>query len=175
MAQPYIGEIRMFAGNFAPLNYLFCQGQALTISQYDALYSLLGTTYGGDGVNTFNLPNLQSRVAINQGTDSQGNTYAIGNNGGVEQVILTPNQLPSHNHAMEANNNTGSATAASGRAAIFAATNAGVNVYAMGTSTAVMSPKAISFTGGNQPHSNIKPFQCINFIIAVFGVYPPRG
>lgn len=175
MAEPYIGEIRMFAGNFAPENYMFCQGQTLSISEYDVLYTLIGTTYGGDGVNTFQLPNLQSRVAIHQGPDGQGNTYVQGQTGGVEQVTLNTNQLAVHNHNMNADNTAGSATAASGSGAIFGTTNSGVNAYGTGSSLATLSTNAIGATGGALPHSNIKPFQCINFIIAMYGVYPSQN
>ncbi len=175
MAEPYIGEIRMFAGNFAPQGYQLCQGQTLPISDYEVLFNLIGTTYGGDGQSTFNLPNLQSRVAIHQGADGSGNSYVIAQKGGQEAVILTASQLPVHGHALAANNTVGAATATSGSGALFGATTAGTNVYGTGATLAALSTKAISATGNSQPHSNVKPYQCINFIIATEGVYPSQN
>ncbi len=175
MAEPYIGEIRLFAGTFAPLGYMFCQGQSLSISDYPALFSLLGTFYGGYGQNTFSLPNLQSRLAIHAGSDSVGDTYPLGQTGGSESVTLTTNNLPFHNHSMLANNNGGSANSTSGAGGTFGNTSATSNsVYGTGGS-ATLSTKAISSTGGNQSHSNIKPFLCVNFIIATEGQYPTQN
>ena len=176
MSQSYIGEIRMFGGNFAPAGWMFCQGQLLSISQYDTLFALIGTTYGGDGQTTFALPNLQSRLAIHQGSDGLGNTYGIGQTGGVEQGALNSNQLPSHNHFMAANGNADSGASSSGTNTIFGSPNNEDTVYGPGSSTTALSPKAIGiFNQGSLPHSNIKPFQCINFIISMFGIYPTQN
>ena len=164
MSTPYIGEVRIFAGNFAPVGWLLCQGQQVSISDYDVLFNLIGTTYGGDGVNTFALPNLASRIPYHQGSG-----YALGQTGGVEQVTLTQQQLPSHTHTAWANGG-GADQAAPGN-----------NYWGAGTLTAytkdqapdvTMSPKSLTPAGGNQPHDNMPPYLCLNFIIATEGVYP---
>ena len=176
MGQSYIGEIRMFGGNFAPNGWLFCQGQLLSISEYEVLFQLIGTTYGGDGQSNFALPNLQSRLALHQGSDGQGNTYSQGMTGGVEQVTLTSNQMASHNHPMIANGNAGSGTTATGTNAIFGSPTSNETVYGPGSSTTPLSPKAIGISnGGSLPHSNIKPYLCVNFIISLYGVFPSRS
>lgn len=166
MSDPFIGEIRMFGGNYAPDGWLFCQGQLVSISDYDTLFALIGTTYGGDGVNTFGLPNLASRVPIHAGNGG-GGSYVIGQNGGAETVTLTSQQLPVHTHQAAASN-AGSTTSPSG--AVWAAGATGQ--YAQSTPTVSMSPSALSSYGGNQPHDNMLPFLAINFIISMFGIYP---
>jgi microcystin-dependent protein len=170
MGQPYIGEIRMFAGNFAPVGWAFCQGQLLPISEYDTLFNLIGTTYGGDGQSTFALPNLASRVPMHTGA-SAGSNYVIGQLAGEEQVTLTVNQIPAHSHVPQANSGAGSQTSPAN------------NVWAGSTSlpysgnapTAGMAPQAIGLDGGSQPHDNMIPFVAINFIISLFGVYPTQS
>ena len=175
MAQPYIGEIHMFAGNFAPVGYMFCQGQTLNISDYETLYTLIGTTYGGDGQTTFKLPDLQSRVPIHMGADAQAGTYTLGQTGGAESVTLTTNQLPVHTHPLYANNNADAAVATTGSGTLFAATTGTANVYGTGTTTALSAKAVGPNNGGSQPHANIKPYLAINFIIAVEGVFPQRS
>ena len=176
MAQPYIGEIRMFAGYFVPQGYQFCQGQLLSISEYEVLFQLIGTTYGGDGQTNFALPNLQSRVAIHAGSDGQGNTYTVAQTGGLESVTLNTAQLPNHNHPLQANATSGSANVGGGAGTTFGNTDGdGFQAYGAGDSLATLSGKAIGVTGGSQPHSNIKPFLSINFIIATQGAYPPHS
>lgn len=165
MSQPFVGEIRMFAGNFAPAGWMFCQGQLLAIAENDTLFTLIGTTYGGDGQSTFALPDLQSRVPIHI-----GNGFVLGQNGGVEQVTLTVNQIPSHTHAPQANSDNGTATTPTGN--VWAA-SADSSQFAIGT-TGNMNASAASLVGGSQPHDNMLPYLAINFIISLFGVFPSQ-
>ncbi|MFL6161775.1 MAG: phage tail protein [Jatrophihabitantaceae bacterium] len=163
MSDPYIGEIRMFGGNFAPVGWLFCQGQLLPISQYDALFNLIGTTYGGDGQSTFALPDLQGRIPVHQGSG-----FVLGQVGGVESVTLNGNQNPVHTHQPVA---AAVATSQSPNAN-FWATYAN-NWYSSAAPSAQMAPNALNLAGGNQPHENMPPYQVINFILATEGIYPP--
>src|SRR5262245_15656111 len=164
---PYVGEIRMFGGNFAPNGWMFCEGQTLPISENEVLFQLIGTTYGGDGESTFNLPNLASRVPIHQGTGPDGTTYQMGEMAGTENETLTIQKIPSHSHAVEAT--TGSATTRDPVPTNSPATAAG-DVY-NGTPDAVPlnTGQAVTLTGGSQPHENCQPFLCINYIISLFG------
>ena len=164
MAQPYIGEIRMFAGNFAPNGWMFCSGQLLPISENDVLFQLIGTTYGGDGQSTFNLPNLQSRVPIHM-----GNGFILAETGGVEEVTLTTNQIPSHTHPMVATGNP--ANAASPTNAILG-TSSQVTMYFGDPPSQNMNLQDIGLIGGSQPHTNLQPYLGINFIISLFGIFP---
>src|SRR5262245_35452599 len=166
MAQPYVGEIRMFAGNFAPAGWMFCSGQLLPISENETLFNLIGTTYGGDGQTTFALPNLQSRVPVHQGSG-----MALAETGGVEEVTLTVSQIPAHSHPML------------GSTDIANTPNPGTNVLARsgqvqmfinGDATAAMNANAIGAVGGSQPHSNMQPYLVINFIISLFGIFPSQ-
>ncbi len=169
MPEPYIGEIRMFAGNFPPNGWAFCQGQPLPISENEILFQLIGTTYGGDGEEYFNLPNLASRVPIHMGTGPDGTTYQIGEMAGTEQETLTVQQIPNHTHTL-----LGSAAAASSQTPgnqILAAAENQV-YYPQPDVLANMSSQAIAPAGGSQPHENTQPFLCINFIISLFGVIP---
>ena len=165
MTQPYIGEIRMFAGNFAPNGWLFCNGQTLAIADYDVLFNLIGTTYGGDGEQNFNLPNLQSRVPMHQ-----GNGFVPAQMGGEEQVTLSTAQIPAHTHALMATTNAGGSASPAG--AVLAQTTGGINLYYEGQSTDPMNNRAITPVGSSQPHTNLQPYLCMNFIISLFGVYP---
>jgi microcystin-dependent protein len=164
MSQPYVGEIRMFAGNFAPAGWALCQGQVLPISENDVLFNLIGTTYGGDGQNTFALPNLQGRVPMHQSA-----THILGEQGGVESVTLTTNQIPVHNHAVIVSKDQGTQSAPLGKVV---ASNQSVLLYRPGIGTATFDPSAVSITGGSQPHDNMQPFLVINYIISLFGIYP---
>ena len=166
MGEPYVGEIRMFGGNFAPNGWMFCQGQILAISQYDVLFNLIGTTYGGDGQSTFALPNLQGRLPMHQGS-----SFVMGQSAGVEQVTLTTQQLPIHSHPMAAslNNATGSTVTGNVVGAV-GATQISREVPA-GAATA---NQACTSVGGNQPHDNMQPYLCVSFIISMFGVYPSQ-
>jgi microcystin-dependent protein len=169
MPEPFVGEIRMFGGNFAPAGWAFCEGQILPISENDVLFQLIGTTYGGDGQETFALPNLASRVPIHMGTGKDGTTYTIGEASGVETVTLTTQQIPSHTHPMLGStsiandpNPTNNVVAESSLMTTYIAANP---VVAMGAAS-------ITAVGGSQPHENCQPFLCINFIISLFGVFP---
>jgi microcystin-dependent protein len=164
MAQPYVGEIRMFAGNFAPAGWMFCEGQLLPISENETLFQLIGTTYGGDGQSTFALPDLQSRVPIHQGTSN-----ILAQTGGTEEVTLTTAQIPSHTHAFLASSANGSQISPANE--VLGALQ-GVKIYRAGTATVTLDPSAVTPQGGNQPHSNLQPFLCINFIISLFGIFP---
>lgn len=170
MAQPYIGEIRMFAGNFAPAGWMFCDGQLLPISENDVLFQLIGTTYGGDGESTFALPNLQSRVPIHMGSNA-GQTFVIAEAAGVEQVTLTVQQIPSHTHPLLGS--TGNGAQANPNNNVLASSTL-VKPYAQETANAVMAPTAIGPVGGSQPHENLQPYLCINFIISLFGIFPSQ-
>jgi microcystin-dependent protein len=171
--EPYVGEIRMFAGNFAPNGWMFCEGQTLPISENEVLFQLIGTTYGGDGESTFNLPNLASRVPIHMGTGPSGTTYQIGEMAGVEQVTLTVQQIPNHTHTMFGTGDTATSFTAGGN--VLAATT-GATTFAYGTDNPLvaLSPQAVTPIGGSQPHENTQPFLCINFIISLFGVFPSQ-
>jgi microcystin-dependent protein len=175
MSSPFVAEIRMFAGNFAPRGWALCNGQLLPISQNTALFSLIGTFYGGNGTSTFALPDLRSRVPIDQGQGVGLSPYVIGQNGGVENVTLLTNQLPQHSHALNAFNGAGNQVAATGNYWADAAASRGEKVYASTTDGTQMSPSALSAVGGNQPHNNIQPFLAVNFIIALVGIYPSRN
>jgi len=157
----------MFAGNFAPAGWMLCQGQTLAISQNDVLFQLIGTTYGGDGQTTFNLPNLSSRVPVHQGSG-----YVIGQMAGEESVTLTVQQMPTHTHAMGCNSANSNSAAPAG--AFCGATSS--NAYAAGGATnAAMNPAAVSNVGSSQPHDNVMPYLAINFIISLYGVFPSQN
>jgi microcystin-dependent protein len=173
MSSPYVGEIRMFAGNFAPNGWMLCEGQLLPISENETLFNLIGTSYGGDGQSTFALPNLQSRVPVHVGTGG-GATYQLGEQGGVESVTLTTNQIPIHSHVATCTDAAGNqATPAGGRWA--ASSDTAVNPYATAAPDSSFNAQAISSTGGSQPHDNMLPFLCVNFIISLFGIFPSQN
>jgi len=167
MSQPYVGEIRMFAGNFAPAGWMFCEGQLLPISEYETLFNLIGTTYGGDGQSTFALPDLRGRLPIHQ-----GNGFTLAETGGVETVTLTASQIPSHSHPFLGTTNLAGATAPDN--ALLAQLSGGVKLYTAVVGATAMSPNAIGSTGGSQPHDNFQPYLCIDFIISLFGVFPSQ-
>lgn len=168
MSSPYIGEIRIFAGNFAPAGWMLCQGQLLPISENDTLFNLIGTTYGGDGQETFGLPDLQGRAPIHMGSNGTS-TYTIGQNGGVETVTLTTNQIPIHNHPYLASTDAGGAISPQD-AVVGSETN--VKLFRPQAATAPLNTSAIGSAGGSQPHENIQPYLVINYIISLFGIYP---
>jgi microcystin-dependent protein len=163
MAQPYVGEIRMFAGNFAPAGWLFCEGQLLPISENETLFQLIGTTYGGDGVSTFALPDLRGRVPLHQ-----GNGFILAETGGVEQVTLTASQIPAHNHALAASTSVATLSNPSNSLTGQAATK----IYRVGNPSVTLNPASVSPVGGSQPHTNFQPYLCVNFIISLFGIFP---
>ncbi|TRC70947.1 phage tail protein [Mesorhizobium sp. WSM4307] len=162
----YVGEIRMFAGNFNPNGWMFCQGQTLPISEYETLFQLIGTTYGGDGEETFNLPNLSGRLPLHQ-----GNGYVIGQMAGVEEVTLTTQQIASHSHPFMATTNIGGASAPGNNVLAQSST---IKVYSAIAPTVALGPSSMTPAGGSQPHSNLQPYLCINFIISLFGVFPSQ-
>lgn len=166
MSQPFVGEIRMFGGNFAPAGWMLCQGQTLSISENEVLFQLIGTTYGGDGQSTFNLPNLQGRLP-----QHQGSSFVMGQSAGVETVTLTTQQLPTHSHAMSAslNNATGSAVTGNVVGAVGA-----TQIYREVAPASPMASQACTPSGGSQPHDNMQPYLAINFIISLFGVFPSQ-
>ena len=171
MSEPFVGEIKMFAGNFAPRSWAFCDGQLLAISQNDALFSLLGTIYGGDGRTTFGLPDMRGRVPIHMGGGPGLTPRPIGQKPGQENVTLTTNQIPSHPHQMRATDEAGDTTDPTGQVQAQTTDDA----YSASSPDTNMAAAAISASGGTQSHTNIQPFLCINFIIALFGIYPSRN
>lgn len=168
MSTPYIGEIRMFGGNFAPAGWAFCNGQLLPISENDALFNLIGTTYGGDGQTTFALPNLQSRIPIHMGQGPGTSNYTIGEQGGAEEVTLTVNQIPNHGHPPRGSSSGGAETPNNN----FWGTTALGKPYGAAPAALQMNPGTITPTGGSQPHDNMLPFLCVSYIISLFGVFP---
>ncbi len=172
MAQPYVGEIRMFGGNFNPNGWMFCDGQLLPISENETLFQLIGTTYGGDGESTFALPNLQSRVPMHFGTSSSsGVNYQLAEAAGVEQVTLTTQQIPIHTHPFTAS--TGAAQANSPTNNVTAQSSL-VSLYTPEEPLVPMATNMLQPVGGSQPHENCQPFLCVNFIISLFGLFPSQ-
>jgi microcystin-dependent protein len=172
MSTPFIGEIRMFAGNFEPSGWAICDGRLLAIAENDALFTLIGTTYGGDGQSTFALPDLRSRVPVHMGTLTGGGTYTIGQFGGVETLTLTVNQTPAHSHPAQCSAVAATSPSPAGgvwAAGDLAAFTAGANA------NATMNAGAVSAVGGSQPHDNMVPFLAINFIISLFGIFPTQN
>jgi microcystin-dependent protein len=167
VSTPYIGEIRMFAGNFEPAGWMFCNGQLLPISEYEALFNLIGTTYGGDGQTTFALPNLQGRLPVHQGSG-----FTLAQIGGSESVTLTNSQVPIHSHSFLCENNPGAQRNPVGNApAIIVAGSA----YNQDPPSAALAPQSIQAAmGGSQPHDNLQPYLCVSFIISLFGVFPSQ-
>lgn len=182
-AQPYVGEIRMFAGNFAPAGWMFCEGQLLPISEYETLFQLIGTTYGGDGESTFALPDLRGRAPMHAGSNN-GYTFQLAETGGQEEVTLTVNQIPSHTHGagfqMGVSNKAGTVDTPSGN--VPAVNGLRGFEYASSSNasmggTAVISgatPTQTTLAGGSQPHNNMQPYVCINYIISLYGVFPSQ-
>ena len=170
MSQPFVGEIRMFGGSFAPAGWAFCNGQLIPIAENDTLFNLIGTTYGGDGQETFALPDLQSRVPIHAGTGPDGIPYQLGEKAGVETVTLTISQTPAHSHPMLATLNPATDTNPGNN--LLAKTLVNVSAYGSDAPTTAMRPTSISLTGGSQPHENLQPYLCVSFIISLFGIFP---
>lgn len=166
MAQPYVGEIRMFAGNFAPAGWMFCGGQLLPVSEYETLFQLIGTTYGGDGQSTFALPDLRGRVPVHQ-----GNGFVLAETGGVETVTLTVAQIPAHSHPLLGS--TRVAADVNPEARVLAGTGtAGLFGYVEDVPSQNLAPAAVSSVGGSQRHENFQPYLCVSFIISLFGIFP---
>ena len=170
MSQPYYGEIRMFAGNFAPIGWAFCDGQLLQIADYDVLFQLIGTTYGGDGQQNFAVPDLRGRIPIHVGTGSSGVSRGLAEFGGTEQETLAVAQIPQHVHR-------GATSAAASKTSPVSnlAGDTGLNaIYADGAGAPIASANSTVPAGGSQPHDNMMPFLCVSFIIALTGIYPPQ-
>jgi len=164
MAQPYVGEIRMFAGNFAPAGWMFCEGAILPISENETLFQLIGTTYGGDGESTFSLPDLRGRLPLHQ-----GNGFILAETGGAEEITLTPAQMPVHSHPLLAASSV--ANDPNPTSNVLGESSA-VSLFQSGNPVAAMAPQSISMVGGSQPHTNFQPYLCVNFIISLFGIFP---
>jgi microcystin-dependent protein len=167
MAQPYVGEIRMFAGNFNPSGWAFCDGSILPISENETLFQLIGTTYGGDGQSTFALPDLRGRIPIHM-----GGGFILAETGGVETVTLTVQQIPSHSHPFLGTSNQASGTAPGTSVTYGVAVASTITPYGLDNPSGTLSPQMIGSTGGSQPHDNFQPYLCINFIISLFGIFP---
>jgi microcystin-dependent protein len=163
MAQPYVGEIRMFAGNFAPAGWMFCEGQLLPISENETLFQLIGTTYGGDGQSTFALPDLRGRLPLHQ-----GNGFILAETGGAEEITLTVPQIPAHSHPLIATGGAANSTDPGGRLLA----KPSKNLYRPGAAANPMSAQAVGAVGGSQPHNNFQPYLCVDFIISLFGIFP---
>jgi microcystin-dependent protein len=168
MAQPYVGEIRIFAGNFAPVGWMFCEGQLLPISENETLFQLIGTTYGGDGQSTFALPDLRGRIPLHQ-----GGSVTLAETGGAEEITLTTQQIPAHTHALLATGNIATGNAAADN--LFAG-GTGATLFPYGTDqpTTTLHPSAIGSVGGSQPHNNFQPYLCVDFIVSLFGIFPSQ-
>ena len=166
MAQPYVGEIRMFAGNFAPAGWMFCEGQLLPISENETLFNLIGTTYGGDGQSTFALPDLRGRLPMHQ-----GNGFQLAETGGAEQITLTVQQIPVHTHPFLASNNLANAPDPSGHQI---SQSLQVKMYVEDIPNQPMNPAGSGSAGGSQPHNNFQPYLCVDFIISLFGIFPSQ-
>jgi microcystin-dependent protein len=173
MGEPFVGEIRMFGGNFAPAGWALCQGQLLPISENETLFNLIGTMYGGDGQETFAVPNLSGRVPMHAGQGPAiSQNYQQGETGGVENVTLSAQQVPIHNHAFLVNSAIGTQTSPSNN---FMAASLSGKLYYATTPDKQMYNQILAPIGGSQPHENMHPYLCINFIISLFGVFPTQG
>ena len=168
MAQPYVGEIRMFAGNFAPAGWMFCEGQLLPVSENETLFNLIGTTYGGDGQSTFALPDLRGRLPIHF-----GNGFTLAETGGAETITLTVSQIPAHTHALLGSTSNASASDPTGNVGA-RVTVAAVFPYGTDAPLQPLAPQAVGSTGGSQPHNNFQPYLCVDFIISLFGIFPSQ-
>jgi microcystin-dependent protein len=166
MAQPYVGEIRMFGGNFAPAGWMFCEGQLLPISENETLFNLIGTTYGGDGQSTFALPDLRGRLPMHQ-----GNGFTLAETGGAEEVTITVNTMPSHTHALLASSTV---TQQTNPTANVVGQSTQAKLYIDDVPNVNLAPVVISSVGGSQPHTNFQPYLCVDFIISLFGIFPSQ-
>ena len=172
MSEAFIGEIRMFAGNFAPRNWAFCDGQLLAISGNDALFSLLGTVYGGDGRTTFALPDLRGRIPIHKGLGPGLSSRAIGSKAGNETANTSTNTLPVHSHTAQASTQIGSELSPQNEVLC---ESPSLTMFRVSSPTAPLASNAVTAVGGNSQHTNMMPFLAIHFIIALFGVFPSRN
>lgn len=175
MADPFVAEIRIFPFNFAPRGWAKCEGQILPISQNTALFSLLGTTYGGNGKSTFALPNLQGTAPMHHGQGPGLSLYDIGQTGGSETVTLLASEIPAHNHIMRANNGDGISPTPANNVASAPGADRDLFLYKVGSPNTGMNPAAVGLAGGGVPHNNLMPYLTLNFCIALQGVFPPRS
>jgi len=166
VSQPFVGEIRMFAGNFEPAGWMFCEGQLLPISENETLFNLIGTTYGGDGQSTFALPDLRGRLPIHQ-----GGGFTLAQSGGVEAVVLNVNQIPAHTHPFLASSDIANSP---DPANSLVARSPQIKMFLNANASVTMSTQFLSNTGGDQPHSNFQPYLCVDFIISLFGIFPSQ-
>jgi microcystin-dependent protein len=175
VSSPYVGEIRMFGGNFPPAGWAFCDGQLMSIAENDTLFSLIGTTFGGDGQQTFGLPDLRGRLPVHQGTDSTGQAWTLGQLTGAEEVALTAAEMPAHSHFAMGSADQASSSDPTG--AVLATLSAAGTQSAYGTRspTGALDASSVTFAGGSQPHSNFMPYACVSFIISLYGVYPTQN
>ncbi|WP_221090845.1 phage tail protein [Deinococcus aquaedulcis] len=172
---PYLGEIRMFGGNFAPLGWALCQGQLLPISENDALFALIGTTYGGDGQTNFALPDLRGRLPVHMGTPPGGASLTLGQLTGTETVTLTAAQMPAHPHPLQASTLTAAQGGGVSAGAYLAQPESGELYVGTGRRPKTLAAPSLAASGGGQPHQNLSPYLCVNFIIALQGIFPPRN
>lgn len=173
MGEPYIGEIRMFGGNFAPAGWAFCQGQLLPISENATLFNLIGTTYGGDGQSTFALPDLQGRAPMHQGQGPGiSQSYIIGEKAGVESVTLTTGQIPVHNHSFLCSTAAAASTDPTNQVI---AQSSQIHIFTEDVTNRQMNASSLTAAGGSQPHGNLQPYLCISFILSLFGVFPSQN
>jgi microcystin-dependent protein len=173
MSNPYIGEIRMFGGNFAPAGWAMCQGQIMPISENDTLFNLIGTTYGGDGESTFGIPNLSGRVPVHMGTGTGLSPYVVGENSGVEIVTLQTTQIPIHTHGFLTSLDAAASTDPSNQ--VIAQTSQ-IHMFTQDvTNRQLNTAKALTPVGGSQPHENMQPYLCLTFIISLFGIFPSQN
>jgi microcystin-dependent protein len=176
MATPFIGEIKIFAGNFAPSGWNFCSGQLVSITEFSPLFALIGTTYGGDGQATFALPDLRGRVPLHQGTGPGLSLRQIGSQGGSESVTLNVNQIPAHSHVLAGTTATANAATASGNSLANSVSGSSYHSgVGRGSTPVAMNAAALSSAGGTQAHDNVAPSLCVNFIIAMEGIFPSRS
>jgi microcystin-dependent protein len=164
---PYIGEVRLFAGNFAPVDWAFCDGSLLPIANYDALFNLIGTTYGGDGQTTFALPDLRGRLPLHAGSG-----FVLGSLGGVDNVTLNTQQIPSHTHPLQVSQTNGNQTTTTGN---LLAGSDSVGLYNSNAPSSLLSASAVGSAGSSQAHENFQPYLCVNFMICLFGIFPSQN
>lgn len=169
MAQPYVGEIRMFAGNFAPAGWMFCEGQLLPISENEILFNLIGTTYGGDGQSTFALPDLRGRIPLHFGSG-----FTLAETGGAEEITLTVPQIAAHSHAFLGSNNPASSNSPTNQVPGLTQAST-ITAYGTDNPLVQLNPASVELVGGSQPHGNFQPYLCVDFIISLFGIFPSQG
>src|SRR3954463_1915865 len=173
MSNPYVGEIRLFAGNFAPVGWAMCNGQLMAIAENDTLFALIGTTYGGGGQSTFGLPDLRGRVPLHAGQGPGiSQTYTLGELAGVEQVTLTGQQMPIHSHPVLASPGSGTTTVPAGNVP---AASPGLRPYLPSAPDVALAFQTVGSAGGSQPHANLMPTGVVNYIISLFGIYPTQN